>query len=493
MKRYLSSALCAGAILLSTVSVDAIATAAYAQSDDDVSFQSFHDALAPYGDWVYSDRWGEVWIPGDVPPNFRPYGTDGYWAYTDDYGWMWASNYDWGDVPFHYGRWVNDPDDGWVWIPGYVWSPAWVAWRTNGRYVGWMPMPPDPQFLGESGPSLGISLGGIGVSINFGDTSGYYGYSDWYGPGYSADNFAGNWVFVDEGHMADRDFHRYEAPRNTYVTLIQGGRNITNYSVTNNYIVDKAIDPRDVQRLGGHPVPVVRAAQVLKKPQLITTTNQGRQIQTRMREENPRGTGKANSAPKPSAQIVQSLSTKTVTHNGRPITNLYTRSTVTHAPLPEKPGGAPVGMHNNPMTGTGGATNPSTNREFERRNAPATQMTTPESTTPSTSAPNGKTRDLTRHRDINTMSTGNPPTTRITPETTAPGGSSSTEHTREHTRVNTVSPNGQSTGGGMGGAGLERSNHNTGANERITPPKTNTAPPKKQEKEKHGEKPTEPQ
>jgi len=45
----------------------------------------------------------------------------------------------------------------------------------------------------------------------------------------------------------------------------------------------------------------------------------------------------------------------------------------------------------------------------------------------------------------------------------------------------------------MGGAGLERSNHNTGTNERVTPPQTNTAPPKKQEKEKHGEKPTEPQ
>ena len=126
MKRILPPVACAAAILLSSVAIEAIASPAFAQMDDQVGFQTFHDVLAQSGDWVYSDRWGEVWIPTDVADDFQPYGSNGYWA-DSEYGWTWVSGYDWGDIPFHYGRWVNDPDDGWLWIPGYVWSPAWVG------------------------------------------------------------------------------------------------------------------------------------------------------------------------------------------------------------------------------------------------------------------------------------------------------------------------------------------------------------------------------
>lgn len=75
-------------------------------------YNDFHDQLAQYGDWVYSDRWGEVWIPADVPDDFHPYSTAGHWVDTEDYGWIWQSDYRWGDIAFHYGRWVNDPYDG---------------------------------------------------------------------------------------------------------------------------------------------------------------------------------------------------------------------------------------------------------------------------------------------------------------------------------------------------------------------------------------------
>ena len=100
------------------------AVPAQAQEQSDVGFDSFHDELAQYGDWVYSDRWGLVWQPADVPDDFRPYYSGGHWAYTDAYGWTWASDYEWGDIAFHYGRWVDDPYDGWMWIPGYSWSPG---------------------------------------------------------------------------------------------------------------------------------------------------------------------------------------------------------------------------------------------------------------------------------------------------------------------------------------------------------------------------------
>jgi Family of unknown function (DUF6600) len=65
-----------------------------------LSFDAFHDALQGYGDWVYSDRWGEVWIPADVPDDFRPYYSDGHWVNTEEYGLLWISSYDWGVCSF---------------------------------------------------------------------------------------------------------------------------------------------------------------------------------------------------------------------------------------------------------------------------------------------------------------------------------------------------------------------------------------------------------
>jgi hypothetical protein len=332
MKTFFAPAACAAAILLSSVSVDAVLAPAAAQQD--VSFDSFHDYLANYGAWVYSDRWGEVWVPENVPDDFQPYGTNGYWAPTDDYGWVWASNYEWGDVPFHYGRWVNDPDDGWLWIPGYVWSPAWVVWRHSGQYTGWMPMPPDREFLGQSGPSIGIGLNigaGINIGIDFNDTSSYYGYSQWY-PGYDANRFASNWVFVGTAHLADPDFHRYWAPRNNYVTIIHNTTNITNYTVVNNYIVNRGVSFSDVQRASGHPVVHVSLTQAIKRPQFVAQANKGVEIQQHMRQVNPRGDGRPNSAPKPSAAIVQGLSNKVPQHDGHPPAHVFSKTTVTKAP-----------------------------------------------------------------------------------------------------------------------------------------------------------------
>ena len=347
MKRYLKSAVYATALLLGSVSTDAVMSAASAQTDISVSFDSFHNQLASYGDWVYSDRWGEVWIPGDVPADFHPYGTAGRWVYTDEYGWTWESDYEWGDIPFHYGRWVNDPYDGWLWIPGYVWSPGWVVWRHNSRYTGWMPMPPDDRFLGR-GPStsIGISIGGLSVSFN--STEDDYGYSRWYGRDYGRDRFASNWIFIGTGHIADRDYRRYEAPRNDYRTIIHNTTNITNYTVVNNYVVNRSIDPNVVRKAGGHVQPV-KIADVVKRPQFITRADTGSQLQARMRAERPHGTGLANSAPKPTPIQIQSLSTKVPrAQAGKPSAHLFTRDTVTKARLSPRPAGttplpSPVG------------------------------------------------------------------------------------------------------------------------------------------------------
>lgn len=292
-----------------------------AQAQDiDVSFDSFHDRLANYGEWVYSDRWGEVWVPDNVDADWSPY-TVGHWVYTDDYGWLWASDEgEWGDIVYHYGRWVDDPDDGWIWIPGYVWSPAWVVWRSSGDRMGWMPMPPDDAFLG--GPSVSVSLS-FG---DWGDTHGYYGYSRWYGPSYNADRFDAMWTFVPLGHMGDRNYRSYATRGPRAAAFINNSHNVTNYTVVNNVVVNRSVTIDTVQRAGGHPQRVADAAQVLHDPHLVTHADVGLQIQARQRQADPRGNGHANSAPPPNALQVKTLSTRPVERNGRPMPHLFNQS-----------------------------------------------------------------------------------------------------------------------------------------------------------------------
>ena len=120
--------------------------ASYNQIDDGYdpqAYQDFEQTLSPYGSWVDAPSYGRVWVPSQaiVGADFTPYYSGGRWSYTD-YGWTWASDYDWGWAPFHYGRWTNVAGYGWSWIPGRIWGPAWVHWRHGGGYVGWAPLPP---------------------------------------------------------------------------------------------------------------------------------------------------------------------------------------------------------------------------------------------------------------------------------------------------------------------------------------------------------------
>ncbi|HXS06122.1 MAG TPA: DUF6600 domain-containing protein [Rhizomicrobium sp.] len=281
---------------------------ASAQVSVSIGFDSFHNELAPYGDWVYSDRWGEVWRPlsQDRDRDWRPYWA-GHWVDTDEYGWTWISDEgSWGDIAYHYGRWVFDPDDGWLWIPGYVWSPAWVVWRSSGENVGWMPMPPDDPFLGRGGISIGVSFG------DWGDIGGYYGYSRWYGRDFDDARFGALWTFVPGGRLADPSFRNFAVPRTQTINIVRQSTNITNYTVVNNTIINRSVTPNVVQSAGGRAPQPVRANTVLRSTRFIAPVNQGEQIQQRARQERPHGNGQVNSAPPPTQQQVQSLSTRAI-------------------------------------------------------------------------------------------------------------------------------------------------------------------------------------
>ena len=198
-----------------------------------VSFQLFYDQLSPYGMWVDYQSYGYVWIP-EVGNDFSPYGTEGYWVFTD-YGWTWVSNYSWGWAPFHYGRWVYDDLYGWLWVPDNVWGPAWVLWRTSPGYYGWAPMGP-----------------GISIEVAFG--GGYTVPSD-------------RWIFVSDRYITSPEINRYYVDRSTNVTIINSSTVVNNTYVDNSRHVTYVAGPakNDVQKVTGATIKPV-AIQEIDKP-----------------------------------------------------------------------------------------------------------------------------------------------------------------------------------------------------------------------------------
>lgn len=186
---------------------------------EEVSYQSFYDQLSPYGNWISYPGYGYVWSP-NAGPDFQPYATNGNWIYTNA-GWTWASNYNWGWAPFHYGRWFYENGYGWMWVPGNEWAPAWVSWRGGGDYYGWAPL----------GPSVSVN-----VALNS------------YNPP------ANYWNFVPRRYMGDPNWHNYYVPGGRNVTIINNTTIINNYSGTDrtHYAYAPGPDPNEVRRYSGN-------------------------------------------------------------------------------------------------------------------------------------------------------------------------------------------------------------------------------------------------
>src|SRR5881397_3347892 len=129
------------------------------------------------GEWREAPRYGHVWVPHEVPPDWAPYST-GRWIYDPYYGWTWVDDAPWGWAPYHYGRWVYT-DGFWGWAPGPVvvapvYAPALVS------------------FFGA--PGVGVSVG-IGfpfvswVALGFGEPV-----IPWWGPvGFVGTCWWGGW------------------------------------------------------------------------------------------------------------------------------------------------------------------------------------------------------------------------------------------------------------------------------------------------------------
>ncbi len=203
-----------------------------ANTSVNVDIRVFHDALSPYGNWVNHPTYGQVWYPRNVTQDWRPY-TDGYWAYTNDYGWLWVANEPWGWAPFHYGRWAWDNWYGWIWVPGQTWAPAWVFWRSGGGFAAWAPMPPNV-----------VWQPGIGLNISYFN--------------YDRDLHWDSWVAVRDYELPHRHIRGHIIPSNQNRQII----NVTNYTqnitLINNTIVNQGVPVKQIEQITRQPViPVV--------------------------------------------------------------------------------------------------------------------------------------------------------------------------------------------------------------------------------------------
>ena len=196
-----------------------------------VDISVFQGALAPYGNWVNHRTYGQVWYPRNVARDWRPY-TDGYWAHTDDYGWLWVSYEPWGWAPFHYGRWAWDNWYGWVWVPGRTWAPAWVFWRSGGGYAAWTPMPPNV-----------VWQPGVGLNISYFN--------------YDRDIRWDSWVAVHEYDLPNRHINRHINPPSQNRQII----NVTNYNnnitMINNTIVNQGVSVKQIEEVTRRPLEAV--------------------------------------------------------------------------------------------------------------------------------------------------------------------------------------------------------------------------------------------
>ena len=151
----------------------------YAGQEDAPLFQ---EALSRYGQWLNYGSYGQVWRPGQVNRDWRPY-TNGRWVPTQE-GYVFETDEPWGWATYHYGNWLPTRDYGWVWVPGGTWYPHTVNWRTNDENVGWAPVPP-PENVAAENYSDGYPAMGYDSSSAL-NSYGSYPYG----------TIASNWIFT---------------------------------------------------------------------------------------------------------------------------------------------------------------------------------------------------------------------------------------------------------------------------------------------------------
>jgi hypothetical protein len=81
--------------------------------------------LGYYGAYSNVPGYGMMWQPYFTGAGWDPF-MDGAWGFYPGFGYMFASAYPWGWMPYMYGNWIYVPSYGWGWQPGgfNTWHPV---------------------------------------------------------------------------------------------------------------------------------------------------------------------------------------------------------------------------------------------------------------------------------------------------------------------------------------------------------------------------------
>ncbi|MGA8763471.1 MAG: FecR family protein [Candidatus Sulfotelmatobacter sp.] len=87
-----------------------------------------------YGGYTNIAGYGSLWQPYFTGVGWDPF-MDGAWSWYPGFGFMFASAYPWGWLPYYYGNWIYAPGFGWGWRPG-----GWGGWSGVPRCAGVLPV-----------------------------------------------------------------------------------------------------------------------------------------------------------------------------------------------------------------------------------------------------------------------------------------------------------------------------------------------------------------
>jgi hypothetical protein len=82
-----------------------------------------------YGAFTNVAGYGMMWQPFFTGVGWDPF-MDGAWGWYPGMGYMFASAYPWGWLPYRYGNWMFVPAMGWMWQPG-----GWNSWLAVPSYT----------------------------------------------------------------------------------------------------------------------------------------------------------------------------------------------------------------------------------------------------------------------------------------------------------------------------------------------------------------------
>src|ERR1700684_1848638 len=111
-----------------------------------------------YGSYSNVPGYGMMWQPYFTGVGWDPF-MNGAWSWYPGYGYMFASAYPWGWMPYRYGSWMSVPGMGWMWQPG-----GYGNWLTVPRFAGTLPANFHPLVAPTAGTVKTVVVGRAGTT-----------------------------------------------------------------------------------------------------------------------------------------------------------------------------------------------------------------------------------------------------------------------------------------------------------------------------------------